>query len=80
LGALCQRSVKTSRRDPGSFPAPGQTIAITGRSYRLKDHATIAGKEDKNKKAKIQAQRTFDRRTGELNGSLSGSARILPRC
>jgi hypothetical protein len=29
-----------------------QTIAITGRSYRLKDHAAIAGKEDKNKKAK----------------------------
>ncbi|MGA2544883.1 MAG: hypothetical protein ABSG78_25310 [Verrucomicrobiota bacterium] len=29
-----------------------QTIAITGRSYRLKDHATVAGKEDKNKKAK----------------------------
>ena len=29
-----------------------QTIAITGRSYRLKDHATIAGKEDKNKKTK----------------------------
>src|SRR6478736_4335957 len=28
-----------------------QTIAITGRSYRLKDHAAIAGKEDKNKKA-----------------------------
>jgi hypothetical protein len=23
-----------------------QTIAITGRSYRLKDHAAIAGKED----------------------------------
>jgi hypothetical protein len=29
-----------------------QTIAITGRSYRLKDHATVAGKEDKNKKSK----------------------------
>jgi hypothetical protein len=26
-----------------------QTIAITGRSYRLKDHAAIAGKEVKNK-------------------------------
>jgi hypothetical protein len=25
-----------------------QTIAITARSYRLKDHASIAGKEDKN--------------------------------
>jgi hypothetical protein len=29
-----------------------QTIAITGRSYRLKDYANIAGKEDKNKKSK----------------------------
>jgi len=29
-----------------------QTIAITGRSYRLKDHATISGKEDKTKKIK----------------------------
>jgi hypothetical protein len=28
------------------------TMAITGRSYRLKDHAAIAGKKDKNKKAK----------------------------
>ncbi len=32
-----------------------QTIAITGRSYRLKDHATIPGKEDKNKKAKSKS-------------------------
>ena len=32
-----------------------QTIAITGRSYRLKDHATIAGKEDKNKKSKSKS-------------------------
>jgi hypothetical protein len=29
-----------------------QTIAITGWSYRLKDHAAIAGKEDKTKKTK----------------------------
>ena len=29
-----------------------QTIAITGRSYRLKDHATIAGNEDKKIKSK----------------------------
>jgi DNA replication protein DnaC len=29
-----------------------QNIAMTRRSYRLKDHATIAGKEDKNKKIK----------------------------
>jgi hypothetical protein len=32
-----------------------QTIAITGRSYRLKDHAVAAGKEDKNKKSKVQS-------------------------
>ena len=32
-----------------------QTIAITGRSYRLKDHATIAGKEDKNRKTKSKS-------------------------
>jgi hypothetical protein len=32
-----------------------QTIAITGRSYRLKDHAAIAGKEDKNKKTKSKS-------------------------
>ena len=32
-----------------------QTIAITGRSYRLKDHAVVAGKEDKNKKTKSKS-------------------------
>jgi DNA replication protein DnaC len=32
-----------------------QTIAITGRSYRLKDHATTAGKEDKTKKTKSKS-------------------------
>jgi hypothetical protein len=32
-----------------------QTIAITGRSYRLKDHAAVAGKEDKNKKTKSKS-------------------------
>ena len=26
-----------------------QTIAITGRSYRLKDHVAVAGKEQKHK-------------------------------
>jgi hypothetical protein len=36
-----------------------QTIAITGRSYRLKDHAAIAGKEDKNKKAKSKSNETL---------------------
>jgi hypothetical protein len=29
-----------------------QTIAISGRSYRLKDHGIIAGKAEKNKKSK----------------------------
>jgi len=33
-----------------------QTIAITGRSYRLKDHSTVAGKEDKNKKIKSKSE------------------------
>jgi hypothetical protein len=32
-----------------------QTIAITERSYRLKDLATVARKEDKNKKAKSKS-------------------------
>ncbi len=32
-----------------------RTIAITGRSYRLKDHAAIVGKEDKNKKTKSKS-------------------------
>jgi len=32
-----------------------QTIAITGRSYRLKDHAAVAGKEYKNKKTKSKS-------------------------
>jgi hypothetical protein len=32
-----------------------QTIAIIGRSYRLKDHATNAGKEHKNKKTNSES-------------------------
>src|SRR4030095_4722261 len=32
-----------------------QTLAITGRSYRLKDHAPVPGKEDKNKKPKSKS-------------------------
>jgi len=53
-------------------------LVLVGRAgtYRLKDHATVAGKEDKNKKIKSKFQRprlrrgeTFDRRTGELNGA-----------
>ncbi|MGA2173660.1 MAG: ATP-binding protein [Verrucomicrobiota bacterium] len=37
------------------FLRHAQTIAITGRSYRLKDHATIVGKEVKNKKSKSKS-------------------------
>jgi IstB-like ATP binding protein len=32
-----------------------QTIATTGGSYRLKDHAAVAGKEDKNKRTKSKS-------------------------
>jgi hypothetical protein len=32
-----------------------QTIAITGRSYRLKDHAAVAGKEDNAQKIKSKS-------------------------
>ena len=39
-------------------PAVAQTIAINGRSYRLKDHATAAGKEDKSKKTKSKSNDT----------------------
>jgi hypothetical protein len=63
-----------------------QTIAITGRSYGLKDHATLSGKEEKPRRSnpspttqaarRLRRGETFDRRTGELNGSLSGSARF----
>jgi len=34
------------------FLRQARTSAITGWSYRLKDHAAAAGKEDKNKKVK----------------------------
>ena len=37
------------------FLHQAQTAAITGRSYRLKDHAAIAGKEDKTKKIKSKS-------------------------
>jgi DNA replication protein DnaC len=37
------------------FLRHAQTIGITGRSYRLKDHATIAGTEDKSKKTKSKS-------------------------
>jgi DNA replication protein DnaC len=34
-----------------------QTIAITGRSYRLKDHAAVTRKEDKSKKTKSKSNK-----------------------
>jgi hypothetical protein len=44
------------RADAGAildcFLHHAQTIAITGTTHGLKDHAAIAGKEDKNKKCK----------------------------
>ena len=41
-----------------------QTIAITGRSYRLKDHVTVAGKGDKDK----------NRRSEPIESSAAGAA------
>ena len=36
------------------FPHHAQTIAINRQSYRLKDHATVTGEADKNKKIKAK--------------------------
>jgi len=47
-----------------------QTIRVAGRRCRLTGRATIVGREDKTKKIQIQVKRTFDRRTGELDGSV----------
>jgi len=62
-----------SRCDLGSFPAPRPDY----RHYRAelpaqrpRHHCRKRGQKQEDQ---IQAQRTFDRRTGELNGSLSGS-------
>ena len=43
--------------EPNRLPA-SQTIAINGRSYSLKDHATAAGKEDKSKETKSKSNDT----------------------
>ncbi len=58
----------TKKRPAWALPAAGaildrflhhaQTIAITGRGSRLKDHSTVAGKEDKNKKIKSKPNET----------------------
>ena len=61
--ATNQRDLHLPDADDEPFLAvalAAQTIAITGRSYRLKDHATIAGKEDKNKKAKSNEPSTAE--------------------
>lgn len=42
----------------GRFSHHAPTIAINGRSDRLKNHATAAGKEDKSKKAKSKSNDT----------------------
>jgi len=47
--------VPTAGAIPDRFLHHTQTIAITGRSYRLKVHAAVSGKEDKNKKTKSQS-------------------------
>jgi hypothetical protein len=44
--------------------------AILDRFLHRARTIAIAGKKCKNKKDQIQAQRTLDRKTGELNGSL----------
>jgi hypothetical protein len=49
------RGAPTAGAIPDRFLHHAQAIAITGRSYRLKDHAAIAGKEDKNKKTKSES-------------------------
>jgi DNA replication protein DnaC len=53
-----------------------QTIAITGQELPAQRPRRHCRKGGQKQEEKIQAQRTFDRRTGELNGSLSGSARF----
>jgi hypothetical protein len=59
---------------PGSEadPAPEPAISTPG----SKTTPPLPEKRTKTKD-QIQVQRKFDRRTGELNGSLSGSARFI---
>jgi hypothetical protein len=42
------------------FLHDAQSIAITGRTYRLKDHAIVAGKEDKNRTVKSKPNEPSD--------------------
>jgi hypothetical protein len=56
-----------------------QTIAITGWSYWLRDHATVAGKEDKNKKIKSKSNEPSTR--GRPERRLATRPRlVLPCC
>jgi hypothetical protein len=59
-----------------------QTIAITGRSYRLKDHATIAGKEHKNRKPNpsLLNLRPQNRRAEWLATGSARSTSLLTHC
>jgi DNA replication protein DnaC len=54
-GKLLLCDVPTADAILDRFLRHAQTIAITGRSYRLKDHAAVAGKEDKSKKIKSKS-------------------------
>ena len=56
-----------------------QTIAITGTELPAQRPRRHCRKRGQKQEDQIQVQRTFDRRTGELNGSLSGFARFI-RC
>ncbi len=61
----CHRSLQNQPRRVESKPATPRSFihnrffkagkGLTGRSYRLKDHAAIAGKEDKTKKTKSKS-------------------------
>jgi len=64
------------RRDPGSFPAPCPDHCHYRAQLPAQRPHHHCRKRGQNQEDQIQAQRTFDRRTGELNGSLSGSARF----
>jgi hypothetical protein len=54
----------------------GGSKVVTGRSYGPTPW-TLGRKRGKKQEEQSPAQRTFDRRTGELNSPLSGSARSI---
>jgi len=64
------------RRDPGSFPAPCPDHCHYRAQLPAQRPCRHCREGGQKQKGQIQVQRTFDRRTGELNGSLSGSARF----